>query len=161
MVQDLAVNEDGDANAAVEQDEWAPWMAEGNNDNLDQLMEEVTVVHVDHQESFSLDQSGSTASYMRASGADYVLNVQDFSSSSSEATFVLPVQPSQIFQEVEVRAFRFLVEPSSLILANAFLSNRFMQQVQPKPLILAEPNPLAIVPFSANFECCALKNLGI
>ena len=52
---------------------------------------------------------------MRASGADYVLNVQDFSSSSSEATFVLPVQPSQVFQEVEVRAFRFLVEPSSLI----------------------------------------------
>ena len=111
----MAVNEDGDSNAAVEQDEWAPWMAEGNNDNLDQLMEEVTVVHVDQQESFSLDQSGSTASYMRASGADYVLNVQDFSSSSSEATFVLPVQPSQVFQEVEVRAFRFLVEPSSLI----------------------------------------------
>ena len=103
FVQDLAVNEDGDANAAVEQDEWAPWMAEGNNDNLDQLMEEVTVVHVDHQESFSLDQSGSTASYMRVSGVDYVLNVHDFSSSSSEATSatsVLPMQPSQAFQEV-------------------------------------------------------------
>ena len=73
-----------------------------------------------------MDQSGSTTSYMRASGADYVLNVQDFSSSSSEATFVLPVQPSQVFQEVEVRAFRFLVEPSSLFLADAFLHNRFM-----------------------------------
>ena len=66
-------------------------------------MEEVTVVHVDQQESFSLDQSGSTASYMRASGVDYVLNVHDFSSSSSEATSatsVLPMQPSQAFQEV-------------------------------------------------------------
>ena len=120
MVQDLAVNEDGDANATAEQDLWAPWMAEGNNENLNQLMKEVPIVHVDQQDSFSLDQSGSTASYMRASGADYVLNVQDFSSSSSEATFVLPMQPSQIFQEVEVRAFRFLVEPSSLFLADVF-----------------------------------------
>jgi len=121
----LAVNEDGDANAAAEQDEWAPWMAEGNNDNLNQLMEEVPIVHVDQQDSFSMDQSGSTASYMRVSGVDYVLNVHDFSSSSSEATSatsVLPMQPSQAFQEVEVRAFKFLVEPSSLFLADAFFT---------------------------------------
>jgi hypothetical protein len=91
------------AEEAVDQG-WGNWQQ--NEDNFQQE---------EHQqlESYSFDQSGSTAQYLRAHGTDSVLNIDDVmsSSSSSSGSVTSTVQATQmpaVMAVVESRAFASL-----------------------------------------------------
>jgi hypothetical protein len=90
---------------AVDQD-WGNWQQ--NEDNFQQEQQQ--------PESYSFDQSGSTAQYLRAQGADLVLNIDEVlsSSSSSSGSVTSSVQATQmpaVVAVIESRAFASLFTP--------------------------------------------------